>query len=377
MNMEHALAAKARGHRLAPPPAVMIAPRRGLIRGHVRDSLMTFDQLGPRFARGFVTHDHRTVDSAGAFLVGELERLDQTLNMPLTMVTWGRDIDLREDVTMGDEASAFMNTTFGGAGGINPTGKNWIGKVTDAISGISVDVGKTSNPLNIWGTELKYTIPELESSVRLGRPIDQQKFDGMNLKHQMDTDEQVYVGDAPLGLYGLTNSPAVTLTNVAIGAQGTTGWSTKTPDEILADVNNLLNLTWAASGWAVMPDRLLLPPRQYGFIVSQKVSNAGNISIIEFLRNNSLSNAANGRPLDIQPLKWLVGGGAGGTIGIDNGHDRMVAYTKRRDLVRFPMTTLQRTPLEYRSIYMITTYICRLGVVEFVYPETLMYADGL
>jgi major capsid protein len=39
--------------------------------------------------------------------------------------------------------------------------------------------------------ELKWTIPELESAAKLGRPVDQQKFAGMQLKHQMDVDEQV------------------------------------------------------------------------------------------------------------------------------------------------------------------------------------------
>src|ERR1700744_4011403 len=60
----------------------------------------------------------RVIDSTGAFMVGELERLDQTLHMPLAAVSWGRDIDLREDVTIGDEVSSFTLTTFGSAGGL-------------------------------------------------------------------------------------------------------------------------------------------------------------------------------------------------------------------------------------------------------------------
>ena len=334
----------------------------------------------PRRARtrdGLMTFDRRTVDSTGAFLIGELERLDQTLHDPLVAVTWGRDIDLREDVTIADEASSFTNSTFASAGGVTPNGKAWIGKDSNAITGIALDIGKTASPLTLWGMELKYTIPELESAAKLGRPIDQQKYDGMQLKHQMDTDEQVYVGDSTLAQYGLVNSPLVTASVVANGAQGTTQWNTKSPDEILADVNTLLNAVWAASGWAVMPSRLLLPPVQFGYIVSQKVSTAGNVSILEFLRANSLSNATNGRPLDIQPLKWLVGRGVGGTPGVLGTVDRMVAYTKDKNRVRFPMTMLQRTPLEYRSIYQMTTYFGRLGVVEFVYPETLGYADGI
>ena len=333
---------------------------------------------GPRArTRDIMTFDRRTVDGTGAFLEGELERLDQTLHDPLVAVTWGRDIDLREDVTIADEASSFTNSTFASAGGINPNGIAWIGKNSDAVTGIALDIGKTATALNLWGAEIKYSIPELESAMKLGRPVDQQKYSGMQLKHQMDIDQLVYTGDATVSSVGLINSTAVTAGNVAIGSQGTTQWSTKTPDEILYDVNVLLESTWAAAGFAVLPDRLLLPPIQFSYIVSQKVSNAGNVSILEFLRANSICNAANGRPLDVQPLKWLTGGGAGGTLGNAGTSNRMVAYTRDINRVRYPMTLMAKTPLEYRSIYHITTYFCRLGAIEFVYPETVQYADGI
>jgi hypothetical protein len=52
-----------------------------------------------------------TYDSTGAFLVGELERLDQTLHMPLAAVTWSRDIDLRGDVSMADDVSSSRSRT--------------------------------------------------------------------------------------------------------------------------------------------------------------------------------------------------------------------------------------------------------------------------
>lgn len=55
----------------------------------------------------------------------------------------------------------------------------------------------------------------------------------------------------------------------------------------------------------------------------------------------------------------------------------MVAYTKDPMYVRFPMVPLTRTPLEYRGIYQLTTYYGKLGEVEFVYPETVGYADGI
>ena len=41
------------------------------------------------------------------------------------------------------------------------------------------------------------------------------------------------------------------------------------------------------------------------------------------------------------------------------------------------MVPLQRTPIEYRDLRQLTTYFGRLGAVEWVYPETAYYADGL
>jgi hypothetical protein len=55
----------------------------------------------------------------------------------------------------------------------------------------------------------------------------------------------------------------------------------------------------------------------------------------------------------------------------------MMVYTNERKRVRFPMTLLQRTPIQYDAIWHKTTYFGRLGVVEFVYPETAGYFDGI
>src|SRR6266478_6490155 len=114
-------------------------------RARTRDEMFTFDRAHrthddrgnatgvPLGRHSYRTSDGRTVDSTGAFLVGELERLDLTLHEPLAAVTWGRDIDLREDVTIADEVSSFTLSTYASAGGLGTgntvgNGKAWIGK---------------------------------------------------------------------------------------------------------------------------------------------------------------------------------------------------------------------------------------------------------
>ncbi|HFP9378020.1 TPA: DUF2184 domain-containing protein [Raoultella ornithinolytica] len=311
-----------------------------------------------------MTFDQATVDSSGAFLIGELERLDQTLNLPLTSQTWSRDIQLREDVSIADEISSFTNTTFAAAGTPNANGKNWISPLATAIAGINVDIEKKGFPLELWGMELGWTVIELNAAAQVGRPIDTQKYDGMQLKWNMDTDEQVYIGDAAKGAKGLLNLSQVTPTNA------TKTWAASTVDEIRASINQVLSNAWARSAYSKVPEDLLVPPEQYSFIASTIVSSAGNQSLLTYLETNTIAYHQNGKPLNIRPVKWMKGRGVGGT-------DRMVAYTNDKKFVRFPMVPLQSVPIQYRGLYQLVTYYGKLGAVEPVYPETLNYMDGI
>lgn len=312
---------------------------------------------------GLMTFDQATVDSSGVFLVGELERLDQQLHMPLADVTWSRDIDLRTDVSIADEKSSYTNSSFAQAQGIAGSNKAWINKESSAIVGVSLDIGKTLQPLELWAVQLSWTLPELASAQALGRPVDEQKYQAMLLKHEMDCDEQVYVGDTALGMNGLLNHSLLANTGNAVTGQ----WGTATPAQILADVNSLLTSVWQTAAWAVIPNRLLITPTAMGILVSTLISSAGNISILDFLLKNNLSTQ-NGKKLEIYPTKWCIGTNNGNTLGVA-ATDSMFAYIKDPRRVRWPMVPLQRTPVEYRDLRQLTTYYGRLGAVEMVYNE--------
>jgi len=318
--------------------------------------------------RNMQTFDRATYDSTGVFLVGELERLDQTLNEPLVQYTWSRDIDLRTDVAIYDQISSWTNTQFGSVGtGANPNGKNWISQESTALAGVSVNIERSFRALNTWGMELGWTVEELAAAQHVGRPIDTQKHAGMQLKWNMDIDEQVYIGDKTLGangVPGLVNQPGL---NTQAAAKV---WAGGKPDDIRNDINTLLNAAWASTGYAVVPTDLLLPPEQFAYLASVIVSSAGNQSLLSYLSTNTIAYHQNGVPLNIRAVKWLKGAGA-------NGSDRAVAYTKDHKFVRFPMVPLQSIPVQYRGLWQIVTYYGKLGAVEPVYPETIAYLDGL
>jgi hypothetical protein len=66
----------------------------------------------------------------------------------------------------------------------------------------------------------------------------------MQLKWNMDTDEQVYIGDTAKGAKGLLNLIQVTPTNA------TKTWATSTTDEIRASINQVLSNAWARSAYS-------------------------------------------------------------------------------------------------------------------------------
>lgn len=346
------------GARVAAPAILGVSASR---RRYVRDN--------------FVTLDRATYDAAGAFLVGELERLDPTVHEPLVSVTWHRDIDLRTDVTMGDTSSSFSVSSFGSVGGAAPAGLSWATLQATARPRSIVNVGKpVVTPLTPWSQDVAYTVMELASAQQLGRPIDAQQLSGLNLKHQMDTDQMVYIGDSSIGATGLFNSALVTNTgNVANNAAGSSAlWSAKDPDEILADINELLVSVWASSGYVAPPTKLAIAPVPFGYISTVKVSSAGNETILSYLKSRNILTATTGKELDIVPVKWLDKGAFPSATT-----DRMAAYSQRKDYVRFPMVPLVSAPVQYEGIWVKVPYYGKLGQVEVVYPETIGVRAGI
>lgn len=311
-----------------------------------------------------ITYDRQTIDNSGAFLIGQLERFDPVLNMPLLAYTWSRDVDLREDVSIADEMSSFSNSSFAAPSSVGTDGESWISNSTNVIAGVDLDITKTTLPLTPWSRQLSWTVFELASALQMGRPIDSQKLDAMNQTYQLNVDRQVYVGSTILGVKGLFNQAGVKVINAA------KAWANSTPMEIVKSINDGLTTAWKQTGRAVVPDSLRLPPDQYALLSSLIVSDAGNRSLLDYLSENTIAYKQNGKPLDIQPVKWLEAGAM-------QNVNRMVFYTKDRKYVQFPLVPLQRTPMEYRDLRQLVTYYSKVGAVELRYSDTMLYVDGI
>lgn len=320
---------------------------------------------------------HKTRDSQLAYFINQLDNFDPKLHEPLFSTTWSRDIMLRPGITMAFESTSFTRQAFAGVGSLSANlgttnGGNmpWVSAETNAIPGVDVNGERIITPLRLLARQIAYTSVELDRSQNTQQPIDVQKLNALNSLYQMNIDQMVNIGSSDIGATGFLNSSQVTASNVVNGGGGSPLWVNKTPAEILNDVNTILNASWAATGYAICPRSLRIPPAQFSYISTQLISSAGTVSILKYLKENSICNNVNGAELDIQPIKWLVGRGAGGT-------DRMVVYTNDLERLRFPMVPIRRETPYYNGIQFHAPYLWAFGEMEFVYPSTVRYADGI
>ena len=106
---------------------------------------------------------------------------------------------------------------------------------------------------------------DMQKANVIGRSLDQLLQDGIRLAYDKHMDANVYVGLSDYGTTGLVNNTDATETTVTNGAAGKATWVTKTPQEILGDINTAITATWAAAEYdtQAMPNHILIPYEQY------------------------------------------------------------------------------------------------------------------
>ena len=326
------------------------------------------------------TFDKFLIDSTGAFLQGELEVIDQTLHLPDVAVKWHEDVLPRTDISLADDWASWTNSTYCRTGGLTATGKSWGGKRANATPSVSLDIQKSQQELYIWELGVDWTIFELESAQKLGRPVDVQKVTALGELWNQDVDNQVYLGDVDLGVTGLFNSDAKLVTNNllvagtadSLGYTPTGSWATATPVQILADVRNFEIQYFASTGYAVPAPKLLISPAIYAILLEPLlIGGVAFSSIREYISRNSFYFSQTGMELDIQPRKYLD------PNNNSIGANRATLYDPKYDVLRIPLTPLAHTPVEYRGTYQLTTYYSKIGQLEIVRPNRLAYLTGI
>lgn len=305
-----------------------------------------------------------------AFLVGELEKRDPKLREPMSSVTYARDIVIKTGGGWVENTSAY-NVSYASSGGEDG---GIIGGQTNNIPIMQADIGKDIFKVFNWAHILKVPFIDQQKMQSISRSLDDILDKGIRLTHDKTLDRNVYVGFPKYGTYGLVNNPAVTAGSAPAGAASTTTWKTKTPEEILNDINLIMTDTWGDSEYDLtgMANHILIPPEQYAWLVKTLISTAGSQSILSYLLENNIGKNQ-GVDLFIAPCRWCIGAGVGGT-------DRMVAYAMDEDRIRVqqtvPLSRIMTAP-SVEQIGYLSAYAGQFGQVEVLAYTCIQYMDGI
>ena len=321
---------------------------------------------------GTPTMDAAGIASAGAFLVSELEKRDPIIRKPLTSFTYPRDIPIKTGGGWVDYASA-MSVAYGMTGGSGASGVTAGG--ANGIPIVQASVDKGVYKAHAFAAAFRVMFQDMQRANFIGRSLDQMLQDGIRLTYDKHLDQNVYTGITEYGTTGLVNNPDVTETTVAATGTGTaTPWNTKTPKQILADVNAAITAVWAAAEYdlAAMPNHTLLPYEQYTYIMNTMVTDLATETIMDFILKNNVA-AKNGGDLFIGATKWCKGAGSGST-------DRMVVYVNHERFLAMdelvPLSRVMSSPNTANVCYD-TAYMANVSETKVLYPQTIGYFDGI
>lgn len=308
------------------------------------------------------------VNDSYAFLEKQLELLDPKIKEPLSGTEWPRDMPVKTGGGFVENVSV-IDVTYASTGGEDDA--IFVENGND-IPVMQADFNKEAAKVFNFQEYMRIGYVEQQKFRKLAYSLEDTMNKGIRLHLDKVMDKSVYIGFGRNGTTGLLNNAGITRSVAPNGAGGTATWATKTPDEILDDVNAILSAVWLANDCATdaLPNHILVPVTQFGLLVTRKVSHDSERSILTYIEENNLTTRQGGT-LVISPCKWCTGIGAGTT-------DRMVAYINNEERVRFSQTVpLQRLQTEIANMSFNTPFVSQFSEVQFIYPTTVRYMDGI
>lgn len=186
-------------------------------------------------------------------------------------------------------------------------------------------------------------------------------------------------GDATKNLLGLANQTNVTAGPVASNGTGTpntlwfdnNGQLTKTPAQIVADINNGLTGVFTGSLTVEMADTVLLPYTTIALLSSTPMSSTNSETILSFILRTNIYTMMTGQQLTIRGVLGLDTAGTGGTR-------LMVIYKNAEDVVKLHLPM----PHRFFPVYQDGPFnfqvpgAFRTGGVETLRPGAFRYLYG-
>ncbi|TBZ81545.1 DUF2184 domain-containing protein [Rhizobium leguminosarum bv. viciae] len=228
----------------------------------------------------------------------------------------------------------------------------------------------------------QYNIQEVNAAIQItGGTLQNRRAKAARLAYTKFMYDLTLFGSTEKGLGGVTNYPGVVAAAVPADGTGSVTWwvnasgvGTKTPAQIVRDINLGLQGISLATYNIELADTVLLPDEALNYIAATPYSATTMETILSFVMRNNLYTLRTGRPLNIRSVREL---GVAGTAVAGKG--RMVVYKNDENFVKLhlPMPhrflpVYQDGPLNWQI-----PGIFRTGGVEMLTTAAIRYLDGI
>lgn len=279
---------------------------------------------------------------------------------------YARLMAVNTDGDMWDLGSLFYSGTIGGAA-------EWMSHKGFDMPYADVATSQHMQANHFAGIGYEWTLGELNRAAKANRNLGNEKARAARVVAESFCYKIAIRGSAEKNTRGLINDANVSAANVPVGSGtgATTAWSTKTPAEILRDINTTLNAPYNATLETQRANTLLLPTTRLQDLAITIIPGT-NATILQFIRANNSYTLETGQALNIIGTRELEAAGAGGSA-------RMVAYDNRREVVQFHLPGPHEflPPFHKSEMTWSVGGIMNIGGVEIRRPKAVAYRDGI
>lgn len=256
---------------------------------------------------------------------------------------------------------------------VDRTGKaNWFHHMAKDIHIADVERYKNEVGIEMADIGYRYSIEEISQAIQLGINLPTEKAASAVRSSEEFIDNVALRGNAEKNFAGLINYPGVTIVFAApVGTGGGTTWDTKSADQIIDDVNNLLTGQHVQSLTVELADTLLLPLGALTILATRRLEGT-EVSVLDYLRTKNLYTLLTGQPLTIRAVRGLEDVGT-------NGSGRAMAYRRDPTVLKFhlPMPHRFLAPWQTAPLVWDVPGIFRIGGVEIRRMGAVRYMDGI
>lgn len=256
---------------------------------------------------------------------------------------------------------------------------NWQSGAAKDIPLADVSQDMQTKTFQLAAIGYQWNIEEVNTAYQVGASLPDRRARAARLAYTKFMYDITLFGSAEKGLGGITNYPGVTtITAPADGTGSVSFWvdedgvGTKTPAQIVRDINVALQGISLATYEVEMADTILLPVEAYNYIAATPYSATTMETILSFVQRTNIYTLTTGRPLTIRAVRELGTAGAGGT-------GRMVVYKNDQDYVKLHLPM----PHQFLPVYQdgplnwMIPGIFRTGGIELLTTVAFRYVDGI